>query len=147
VDLVDARTDGLKLSLKLYHVRELQLDYQQSVTEAPAWRMEWPSSIAPCERNSNAASQSVTSAAKIGDASFRRYWVSRCRRKFSRSQHGLLSDRRTPALISSVAKGEAAVLARFVELLLKPFLRTTGNEGHENLLPTFGRGPACGHDE
>jgi hypothetical protein len=26
VDLEDARTDGLKLSLKLYHARELQLD-------------------------------------------------------------------------------------------------------------------------
>ncbi len=34
-DLVDARTDGLKLSLKLYHARELQLDYQQSIAEAP----------------------------------------------------------------------------------------------------------------
>ena len=33
--LVDARTDGLKLSLKLYHARELQLDYQQLMTEAP----------------------------------------------------------------------------------------------------------------
>jgi hypothetical protein len=36
VDLVDARTDGLKLSLKLYHARELQLDYQQLMTEASA---------------------------------------------------------------------------------------------------------------
>ena len=35
MDLFDARTDGLKLSLKLYHARELQLDYQQLMTEAP----------------------------------------------------------------------------------------------------------------
>jgi hypothetical protein len=35
VDLVGARTDGVKLSLKLYHARELQLGYQQSMTEAP----------------------------------------------------------------------------------------------------------------
>jgi hypothetical protein len=34
-DLVDARTDGLKLSLKLYHAREFQLDYQQSIAQAP----------------------------------------------------------------------------------------------------------------
>ncbi len=34
MDLVDARTNGLKLSLKLYHVRELRLDYQQSIAEA-----------------------------------------------------------------------------------------------------------------
>jgi hypothetical protein len=35
MDLGDARTDGLKLSLKLYHARELQLNYQQLMTEAP----------------------------------------------------------------------------------------------------------------
>ena len=35
MDLVDARTDGLKLSLKLYHARELQLSYQQLTMEAP----------------------------------------------------------------------------------------------------------------
>ena len=29
--LVDSRTDGLELSLKLYHARELQLGYQQSI--------------------------------------------------------------------------------------------------------------------
>ena len=32
---VDARTDGLKLSLKLHHAGELQLDYQQLMTEVP----------------------------------------------------------------------------------------------------------------
>jgi protein-S-isoprenylcysteine O-methyltransferase Ste14 len=32
---MDARTDGLKLSLKLYHARELRLNYQQLITEAP----------------------------------------------------------------------------------------------------------------
>jgi len=35
VDLVNGRTDGLKLSLKLYHGNELQLAYQQLITEAP----------------------------------------------------------------------------------------------------------------
>ena len=30
-----SRTDGLQLSLKLYHVRELWPGYQQSMTEAP----------------------------------------------------------------------------------------------------------------
>ncbi len=35
MDLVDGRTDGLELSLKLYHAGELQLGYQQSMTEAP----------------------------------------------------------------------------------------------------------------
>ena len=34
--LVDSRTGDLELSLKLYHPRELQLGYQQSITEAPA---------------------------------------------------------------------------------------------------------------
>jgi hypothetical protein len=34
-DLVDARTDGFKLSLKLYHRSELRLGYQQSIAEAP----------------------------------------------------------------------------------------------------------------
>jgi hypothetical protein len=33
--LVDAGSNGLELSLKLYHAREFQLDYQQLVTEAP----------------------------------------------------------------------------------------------------------------
>jgi len=33
-DLVNRRTDGLKLSLKLYHGNELQLTYQQLMTEA-----------------------------------------------------------------------------------------------------------------
>jgi hypothetical protein len=32
--LVDSRTGDLELSLKLYHRRELQLDYQQLMTEA-----------------------------------------------------------------------------------------------------------------
>ena len=36
MDLVEGRTDGLKLSLKLYHAGELQLGYQQLMTEAPA---------------------------------------------------------------------------------------------------------------
>ena len=31
-----ARTDGLKLSLKLYPARELRLGYQQSIAEAPS---------------------------------------------------------------------------------------------------------------
>jgi len=35
VDLVDARTDGLKLSLKLYHGLELRSDCQHLITEAP----------------------------------------------------------------------------------------------------------------
>jgi hypothetical protein len=35
-DLVDARTDGFKLSLKLYHRSELRLGYQQSIAEAPS---------------------------------------------------------------------------------------------------------------
>jgi len=35
VDLGDARTDGPKLSLKLYHTREFQSDYQHLMTEAP----------------------------------------------------------------------------------------------------------------
>jgi hypothetical protein len=35
VDLDDARTNDLKLSLKLYHVGELQLDCQQLMMEAP----------------------------------------------------------------------------------------------------------------
>ena len=34
--LSGGRTDGLELSLKLYHPRELQLGYQQSITEAPS---------------------------------------------------------------------------------------------------------------
>ena len=49
MDLVDARTDGLKLSLKLYHGSELQLGYQQLIAEAPKWLNsrshgggEWP---------------------------------------------------------------------------------------------------------
>jgi len=33
--LVNGRTDGLKLSFKLYHGNELQLAYQQLITEAP----------------------------------------------------------------------------------------------------------------
>ena len=33
--LVDSRTGDLELSLKLYHRREVQLDYQQLMTEAP----------------------------------------------------------------------------------------------------------------
>ncbi len=33
--LVEARTDSLKLSLKLYHARELQLHYLQLTKEAP----------------------------------------------------------------------------------------------------------------
>jgi hypothetical protein len=37
-DLVDARTDGFKLSLKLYHWSELRLGYQQSIAEAPGAR-------------------------------------------------------------------------------------------------------------
>ena len=32
---LQARADGLKLSLKLYQARELQLDYQQLITEPP----------------------------------------------------------------------------------------------------------------
>jgi hypothetical protein len=32
---VGCRTDGLELSLKLYHVCDLRLGHQQSVTEAP----------------------------------------------------------------------------------------------------------------
>jgi hypothetical protein len=35
VELIDGRTDGTELSLKLYHESELQAGYQQSVTEAP----------------------------------------------------------------------------------------------------------------
>jgi len=36
VDLLDSRSDALELSLKLYHVGELQLvGYQQLITEAP----------------------------------------------------------------------------------------------------------------
>jgi hypothetical protein len=35
VDLVDTRTDGLKLSLKLYHANRLPLVHQQLTTEAP----------------------------------------------------------------------------------------------------------------
>ena len=35
VDFLEARTDGLKLSLKLYHAGHLQLDYQQLMAEAP----------------------------------------------------------------------------------------------------------------
>jgi hypothetical protein len=35
VDLGDARTDGVKLGLKLYHAREFQLDSQQLAAEAP----------------------------------------------------------------------------------------------------------------
>jgi len=38
MDLGDARTDGLKLSLKLYHARELQLNYEQLMTQAPTQR-------------------------------------------------------------------------------------------------------------
>jgi hypothetical protein len=34
-DSVGCRAAGLELSLKLYHARELQLRYQQSMTEAP----------------------------------------------------------------------------------------------------------------
>jgi hypothetical protein len=33
--LVDSRTGDLELSLKLYHVCDLRLGYQQSMTEAP----------------------------------------------------------------------------------------------------------------
>ena len=35
---VGCRTDGLELSLKLYHVCDLRLGHQQSVTEAPTAR-------------------------------------------------------------------------------------------------------------
>ena len=35
VDLGNARTDGVKFGLKLYHAREFQLDCQQLATEAP----------------------------------------------------------------------------------------------------------------
>jgi len=35
VDPVDTKTDGVTLSLKLYHAPEFQLDYQQLMTEAP----------------------------------------------------------------------------------------------------------------
>ena len=35
MDFLEVRTDGLKLSLKLYHPSELQLDCQQLRTEAP----------------------------------------------------------------------------------------------------------------
>ncbi len=34
-NLVDPRTDGLELSLKLYHVCDLGLGHQQSIAEAP----------------------------------------------------------------------------------------------------------------
>jgi hypothetical protein len=43
-DLVDARTDGFKLSLKLYHRSELRLSYQQSIAEAAARAGEGPHS-------------------------------------------------------------------------------------------------------
>jgi hypothetical protein len=36
MDLVDSRTNGLEVSLKLYHADELQLGYQQLMTEAPS---------------------------------------------------------------------------------------------------------------
>ena len=32
---LEVRSDGLELSLKLYHAGELQLGYQQLMTEAP----------------------------------------------------------------------------------------------------------------
>jgi hypothetical protein len=35
VDLIEGRSDGLELSLKLYHAGELQLGYQQLMAEAP----------------------------------------------------------------------------------------------------------------
>jgi 5-methylthioribose kinase len=35
VDLIEGSSDGLELSLKLYHAGELQLGYQQLMTEAP----------------------------------------------------------------------------------------------------------------
>jgi hypothetical protein len=34
-DSAGRRADGLELSLKLYHVCDLRLGYQQSMTEAP----------------------------------------------------------------------------------------------------------------
>jgi hypothetical protein len=37
-DSVGCRTDGLELSLKLYHVCDLRLGHQQSVTEAPNYQ-------------------------------------------------------------------------------------------------------------
>ena len=38
--LVDSRTGDLELSLELYHRRELQLGYQQSITEILLWRTQ-----------------------------------------------------------------------------------------------------------
>jgi hypothetical protein len=35
VDFIEGRSDALELSLKLYHAGELQLGYQQLMTEAP----------------------------------------------------------------------------------------------------------------
>ena len=39
MDLMEGGSDGLELSLKLYHLGELQLAHQQLMTEAPncAW--------------------------------------------------------------------------------------------------------------
>ena len=35
MDFIEGRSDGLELSLKLYHAGELQPGYQQLMTEAP----------------------------------------------------------------------------------------------------------------
>jgi hypothetical protein len=51
MDLGDARTDGLKLSLKLYHARELQLNYEQLMRQAPNKRTSW-TNLKDCQGNS-----------------------------------------------------------------------------------------------
>jgi hypothetical protein len=40
VELIDGRTDGSELSLKLYHESELQVGYQHSMAGAPIYRFE-----------------------------------------------------------------------------------------------------------
>jgi integrase len=49
-DLVDARTNGFKLSLKLYHQSELRLGYQQSIAEAPRLELAKDHTVATCNR-------------------------------------------------------------------------------------------------
>jgi hypothetical protein len=54
-DLVDGRTAGLKLSLKLYHAHELPLDHQHLITEASPSDFD-VTSLPRCENKESASS-------------------------------------------------------------------------------------------
>jgi hypothetical protein len=59
MDLVDARTAGLKLSPKLYHANELRPIHQQLMTEAPGTVLEMRRGVCHLQKSSEVEETSL----------------------------------------------------------------------------------------